>query len=185
MDPGVDEDVDQRECADVVDIGALLDLGGYAAGMRVLGRRQRPLGVEQRFDDVQDYRLTAFATSANRRTWNCGTGAGPAANTGSSIAKTPDEPAVGGHAVNRIWISIAQLAADVQAWHAPTVPCPVTRLPAGNQNASDAAVSAPGPGHAAATVQHPRAPWPAQNGPLGQPDRRRLPTPGRRARRPG
>jgi len=52
-----------RDGADVAEFTGLGDL----AGMRVIVRRERPHpGAQLRFDDVDGYRLTAFATNATR-----------------------------------------------------------------------------------------------------------------------
>ena len=122
--PAVDELLDPREGADVADITGLLDLGGYPSGMRVIVRRERPHpGAQLRFDDVQGYRLTAFATNTtrgqlahlelrHRRRARCEDRIRIAKDTG--LTNLP----LKGYDANRIWIAIVQLAADLQAWHA-------------------------------------------------------------------
>jgi len=67
----VDADGDVRDGAGVVDLTGVLrfqgHLDGWPAGMRVIVRRERPHpGAQLRFDDVDGYRLTAFATNAVR-----------------------------------------------------------------------------------------------------------------------
>ncbi|KYH44910.1 IS1380 family transposase, partial [Branchiibius sp. NY16-3462-2] len=64
-------DGEVREGADVVELTGLLTfrglLSGWPAGMRVIVRRERPHpGAQLRFDDVDGYRLTAFATNTTR-----------------------------------------------------------------------------------------------------------------------
>ena len=45
----------------------MLDLSGWPDGMRVIMRRKRPHpGAQLRFDNVDGYRLTAFATNTRR-----------------------------------------------------------------------------------------------------------------------
>lgn len=122
--PAVDEHLDPREGADVADITELLDLEGYPARMRVIVRRERPHpGAQLRFEDVQGYRLTAFATSTtggqlahlelrHRRRARCEDRIRIAKDTG--LTNLP----LKSYDANRIWIAIVQLAADLQAWHA-------------------------------------------------------------------
>jgi hypothetical protein len=69
--PAVNADHELREGADVVEITDLLQHRGLLTGwpdrMRVVVRRERPHpGAQLRFDDVDGYRLTAFATNASR-----------------------------------------------------------------------------------------------------------------------
>ena len=62
--PALNSDGEAREGADLADFTGLLDLDGWPAGMRVIVRRERPHpGAQLRFDDVDGYRLTAFATN--------------------------------------------------------------------------------------------------------------------------
>jgi hypothetical protein len=65
--PAYTSDGGVREGADVAEFTGLLDLSGWPAGMRVIVRREYPdAGAELRFDDVDGYRLTAFATNATK-----------------------------------------------------------------------------------------------------------------------
>ena len=64
----IDADEQIREGAGLVELTDLLAarglLEGYPPGMRVIVRRERPHpGAQLRFDDVDGYRLTAFATN--------------------------------------------------------------------------------------------------------------------------
>ena len=62
--PALDTGDGVRECADVAEFTGLLNLDGWPKGMRVIVRRERPHpGAQLRFDDVDSYRLTAFATN--------------------------------------------------------------------------------------------------------------------------
>jgi hypothetical protein len=67
----VDADGQVRDGAGLVDLTELLrfhgHLEGWSAGIRVIVRRERPHpGAQLRFEDVDGYRLTAFATNENR-----------------------------------------------------------------------------------------------------------------------
>lgn len=64
-EPAYDCDGEVREGADVAELTGLLDLDeDWPEGMRVIVRRERPHpGAQLRFDDVDGYRLTAFATN--------------------------------------------------------------------------------------------------------------------------
>lgn len=56
-----------RDGADVAEFTGILSLKGWPAGMRVVVRRERPHpGAQLRFEDVDGYRLTAFATNTSR-----------------------------------------------------------------------------------------------------------------------
>jgi hypothetical protein len=93
--PASDTDGDIRDGAWVLDATGVLDLSGCAEGMRVIVRAERP-------NPARNYGSpTCTATGSPRSlptppavnlpTWNCDTGAGPAAKTGeaSASAKTP------------------------------------------------------------------------------------------------
>lgn len=55
------------DSADVAELTGLLDLAEWPKGMRVIVRRERPHpGAQLRFEDVDGYRLTAFATNTAR-----------------------------------------------------------------------------------------------------------------------
>ncbi len=71
-------------------VHGLLNLDGWPRHARDRAR-DGPARAQLRFDDVDGYQLTAFATTpapASCRTSNCGTGAGPAAKTGSESPNT-------------------------------------------------------------------------------------------------
>jgi hypothetical protein len=65
--PAYDADGQARDGADVAEFTSLLNLTDWPEGMRVIVRRERPHpGAQLRFDDVDGYRLTAFATNTSR-----------------------------------------------------------------------------------------------------------------------
>ncbi len=65
--PAYDADGKVRPGADVAELTDLLTLTGWPPGMRVIARRERPHpGAQLRFDDVDGYRITAFATNTPR-----------------------------------------------------------------------------------------------------------------------
>ncbi|GAA3873419.1 hypothetical protein GCM10022275_23100 [Tessaracoccus defluvii] len=90
--------------------------------MRVIVRRERPHpGAQLRFDDVDGYRLTAFATNTtlgtlqqlelrHRRRARCEDRIRIAKDTG--LANLPLQ----GFNQNRIWCQIVALASELQAW---------------------------------------------------------------------
>jgi hypothetical protein len=90
--------------------------------MRVIVRRERPHpGAQLRFDDVDGYRLTAFATNTprgqvqdlelrHRRRARVEDRIRIAKDTG--LANLPLQ----GFDQNRIWLAIVQLALDLTAW---------------------------------------------------------------------
>lgn len=66
-EPALDSDGQVRDSAAVAELTGILDLTGWPDGMRVIVRRERPHpGAQLRFDDVEGYRLTAFATNTTR-----------------------------------------------------------------------------------------------------------------------
>jgi len=91
--PAVNSDGQLRDGADVADLTGMLTLTGWPPGMRVIVRRERPHpGAQLRFDDVDGYRLTAFATNAARgqlADLEYGTDAERGARTGSGSPRTP------------------------------------------------------------------------------------------------
>lgn len=123
---GLDADGQAREGAGVAEVTDLLHgsglLKGYPPRMRVIVRRERPHpGAQLRFDDVDGYRLTAFATNTtrgqlqvlelrHRRRARCEDRIRVAKNTG--LANLPLQ----GFDQNRIWLAIVQLALDLTAW---------------------------------------------------------------------
>lgn len=62
--PAYDPDGTPREGADVAELTGLLDLEDWPEGMRIIVRRERPPpGAQLRFEGIDGYRLTAFATN--------------------------------------------------------------------------------------------------------------------------
>jgi hypothetical protein len=122
----LDAAADIREGAGLVEITDLLAgkglLKGYPPGMRVIVRRERPHpGAQLRFDDVEGYRLTAFATNTargqlqglelrHRRRARVEDRIRIAKDTG--LANLPLQR----FDQNRIWLAIVQLALDLTAW---------------------------------------------------------------------
>ena len=115
-------DGEAREGAEVADFTGLLDLTGWPAGIRVIVRRERPHpGAQLRFDDVDGYRLTAFATNTargklqdlelrHRRRARCEDRIRIAKDTG--LNNLP----LHSFNQNRIWMQIVALASELQAW---------------------------------------------------------------------
>ncbi|MGB4777155.1 IS1380 family transposase [Microbacterium sp.] len=120
--PALDAEGDPREGADVAELTGLLDLHGWPADMRVILRRERPHpGAQLRFDDVDGYRLTAFATNTrrgqhatlelrHRRRARCEDRIRHAKDTG--LRNLP----LHGFDQNRIWCELVALATDLIAW---------------------------------------------------------------------
>ncbi|MGO1201446.1 MAG: IS1380 family transposase [Dermabacteraceae bacterium] len=122
-EPAYDPDGTPREGADVAELTGLLDLDGdWPKDMRVIVRRERPHpGAQLRFDDVQGYRLTAFATNTkrgqladlevrHRRRARCEDRIRNAKDTG--LANLPLKT----FAQNRIWCQLVALASELTAW---------------------------------------------------------------------
>jgi hypothetical protein len=120
--PALNADGEARDGADLAELTGLLDLTGWPDGMRVIVRRERPHpGAQLRFDDVDGYRLTAFATNTrgatlqqlelrHRRRARCEDRIRQAKTTG--LANLP----LHGFDQNRIWCQIIALASELQAW---------------------------------------------------------------------
>ena len=122
----IDADGQVREGAGLVELTDLLAahglLEGYPPGMRVIVRRERPHpGAQLRFDDVDGYRLTAFATNTprgqladlelrHRRRARCEDRIRIAKDTGL------DALPLQGFDQNRVWLAVVQLALDLTAW---------------------------------------------------------------------
>jgi hypothetical protein len=89
--PASDTDGDIRDGAWVLDATGVLDLSGWAEGMRVIVRAERPTPARNCGSPTYGNRLTAFATNTIRGQLADldHTGAGPAAKTASASAKTP------------------------------------------------------------------------------------------------
>lgn len=121
-EPAYNSDGEVREGADVAELTGLLDLDeDWPEGMRVIVRRERPLpGAQLRFDDVDGYRLTAFATNAtqgqladlevrHRRRARCEDRIRVAKDMG--LRNLP----LTSFAQNRIWCQIVALASQISA----------------------------------------------------------------------
>lgn len=117
----VSEGGQPRDGADVAEFTGLLDLDDWPAGMRVIARRERPHpGAQLRFDDVDGYRLTAFATNTtrgqsadlevrHRRRARCEDRIRTAKDTGLTNLS------LHGFNQNRIWCQIVALACEITA----------------------------------------------------------------------
>ena len=118
-----------NEKADVADLTTLLKaaghLKGWPAGMRVIVRRERPHPgarvAQDRLDDADGYRLTAFATNArqgqlqvlelrHRQRARCEDRIRCAKDTG--LRNLPLKTL----AQNEIWLQVVALAGDLLAW---------------------------------------------------------------------
>jgi hypothetical protein len=120
--PALDADGQARTGADVAEVTDLLDLTGWPEAMRVVVRRERPHpGAQLRFDDVDGYRLTAFATNQttgqlqvlearHRKRARCEDRIRCAKDTG--LANLPLQRS----GPNQIWCQIVALACDITAW---------------------------------------------------------------------
>ena len=121
-EPALDADGEVRDGAAVAELTGILDLTGWPEGMRVIVRRERPHpGAQLRFDDVDGYRLTAFATNSkrgqlqhlelrHRRRARCEDRIRQAKDAG--LRNLP----LKGFTQNRIWCAIVALAGDLLAW---------------------------------------------------------------------
>ena len=121
-EPAYDPDGTPREGADVAELTGLMDLAQWPKGMRVIVRRERPHpGAQLRFEDVDGYRLTAFATNTargqladlevrHRRRARCEDRIRAAKDSG--LRNLP----LKSFAQNRIWCQIVALASEITAW---------------------------------------------------------------------
>ena len=122
-EPAYNSDGDVRDGADVAELTGLLDLDeDWPKGMRVIVRRERPHpGAQLRFDDIDGYRLTAFATNTttgqladleirHRRRARCEDRIRAAKDAG--LRNLPLKT----FAQNRIWCQIVALASEITAW---------------------------------------------------------------------
>jgi len=122
-EPAYNSDGEVREGADVAELTGLLDLDeDWPEGMRVIVRRERPHpGAQLRFDDVDGYRLTGFATNTtkgqladlevrHRRRARCEDRIRAAKDMG--LRNLP----LTSFAQNRIWCQIVALASEITAW---------------------------------------------------------------------
>jgi hypothetical protein len=120
--PAVEADGEPRDGADVAELTGLLDLSGWPKGMRVIVRRERPHpGAQLRFEDVDGYRLTAFATNQrfgqlgalelrHRLRGRCEDRIRCGKDTG--LRAMPLQ----GFGQNRIWCQVVMLACELTAW---------------------------------------------------------------------
>jgi hypothetical protein len=120
--PAYNTDGQPKDGADVTEITDLLDLAAWPPGMRAIMRRERPhLGAPLRFEDVDGYRLTAFATNTgigqlpdlevrHRLRARCSDRIRCATSTELGALPFP------GFAANRAWCPITTLARDTLAW---------------------------------------------------------------------
>ncbi len=120
--PAYDADGQVRPGADVAELTDLLSLTGWPPGMRVIARRERPHpGAQLRFDDVDGYRITAFATNTrrgqladlelrHRRRARAEDRIRIAKDTG--LANLP----LHGFDANRLWCQLVLIAMEVTAW---------------------------------------------------------------------
>jgi hypothetical protein len=118
----LDADGNARDGADVAEFTGVLNLKDWPKDMRVIVRRERPHpGAQLRFEDVDGYRLTAFATNTrrgqlqnlelrHRRRARCEDRIRNAKDTG--LRNLP----LHGFDQNRIWCAIVALASDLTAW---------------------------------------------------------------------
>lgn len=120
--PAYDADGELREGADVAELTGLLTLSGWPPGMRVIARRERPHpGAQLRFDDVEGYRITAFATNTtkgqladlelrHRRRARCEDRIRVATDTG--LTNLP----LHSLAQNTLWCHLVLMAMELTAW---------------------------------------------------------------------
>jgi hypothetical protein len=120
--PAYDSGGDPREGADTAEITKLIDLKTWPGNMRVIVRRERPHpGAQLRFDDVDGYRLTGFATNTqvgqlpdlelrHRLRARCEDRIRNAKDTG--LRNLPLQ----GFGQNQVWCQLVALAMDLIAW---------------------------------------------------------------------
>lgn len=121
-EPALDADGQARDSAAVAEFTGVLNLQSWPKDMRVIVRRERPHpGAQLRFDDVDGYRLTAFATNTrrgqlqslelrHRQRARCEDRIRQAKDTG--LRNLP----LHGFDQNQIWCAIVALAGDLIAW---------------------------------------------------------------------
>lgn len=120
--PAYDADGNARPGADVAEFTGIMDLTKWPKGMRVIVRRERPHpGASLRFEDVDGYRLTAFATNTpkgqlpdlelrHRRRARCEDRIRNGKDLG--LRNLP----LKGFGQNRIWCQLVALASELTAW---------------------------------------------------------------------
>lgn len=121
-EPALDANGEPRDGAAVAEFTGVLNLEAWPKDMRVIVRRERPHpGAQLRFDNVDGYRLTAFATNTrrgqlqrlelrHRQRARCEDRIRQAKDTG--LRNLP----LHGFDQNRIWCAIVALASDLIAW---------------------------------------------------------------------
>ena len=120
--PAHDSGGQPREGADVTELTALLELGGWPAGTRVIARREIPHpGAQLRLTDIDGRRITCLATNTvggqlpglelrHRRRARVEDRIRGAKDTGLANLPLHD------NAANAIWIRIVLLAIDLLTW---------------------------------------------------------------------
>ncbi|MBF6303076.1 IS1380 family transposase [Nocardia amamiensis] len=120
--PAYDAEGQVRPGAWVAEITDLADLSGWADGMRLIVRKERPHpGAQLRFTDLDGLRLTAFVTNTrrgqlpdlelrHRRRARCEDRIRAAKDTGARNLPFHSFDA------NRIWLAIVALALDLTTW---------------------------------------------------------------------
>lgn len=121
-EPAYDTNGEPRDGADVAELTGVLDLAGWPEGMRIIVRRERPHpGAQLRFDDVDGYRVTAFATNTkghqladlevrHRSRARCEDRIRIAKDSG--LRNFP----LKGFDQNQIWLAVVALAGEIEAW---------------------------------------------------------------------
>ena len=121
-EPAYDTNGEPRDGADVAELTGSLDLEGWPEGMRIIVRRERPHpGAQLRFDDVDGYRVTAFATNTrghqladlevrHRSRARCEDRIRIAKDSG--LRNFP----LKGFDQNQIWLAVVALAGEIEAW---------------------------------------------------------------------
>ncbi|WP_193073268.1 IS1380 family transposase [Brevibacterium sp. FME37] len=121
-EPAYDTNGEPRDGADVAELTGVLDLAGWPEGMRIIVRRERPHpGAQLRFDDVDGYRVTAFATNTkggqladlevrHRSRARCEDRIRIAKDSG--LRNFP----LKGFDQNQIWLAVVALAGELEAW---------------------------------------------------------------------
>ena len=120
--PAYDAEGKVRPGADVAELTDLLTLTGWPPRIRVIARRERPHpGAQLRFDDVDGYRITAFATNTpkgqladlelrHRRRARAEDRIRMAKDTG--LANLP----LHGFDQNKIWCQLVLVGMELTAW---------------------------------------------------------------------
>jgi len=124
--PAYDAHDEIRDGAWVAELTGLMDLSGWAPGMRVIVLKERPHpGAQLRITDVDGHRITGFAT--NTKTGGPGTQLADLELRQRRRARVEDRIRVAkdtglmnlplhGFDQNRIWCAIVALAVELTAW---------------------------------------------------------------------